>query len=164
MTDNQSKTSIVRVVTTQISRYSNSLIKRAVDEIALKSPQMVRPAAIRKRILVTGYPGEIGECLAAILPLEGFDAKPIASVGPPFNEIFSELSENKYDMVIVSYWPSWQVLLEIRQRFPKIKTIFLNSYKYKWDAIAKQHGVDAIIRVPFEYEDLLSRINKIFFA
>lgn len=163
MTHNQSKTDIVKLGNVQISRYSSALVKRAVEEITLKSPQLVRSAVLRKKILIIG--AEIGECLALTLPSEGFDAKFIESYAePPSKEIFSELSLGKYDMVIVSYWSSWEVLLEIRQRFPRMRTIFLNSYEYEWDAIAEQRGVDAVIRVPFEYDELLTRIRMLLLA
>lgn len=161
MKNDESKTDLVRVGNSEISRYSGSLVKRAVADIALKTPEIIKPNIVKKKILITGW--EVGEGLSWSLPLEGYDVKFIPYYGGPISskEIVSELSREKYDLVIVSLWNLWEVLLEIRERFPAVKTIFMNSYKEEWDVIAIQRGVNEVLRVPFDYEELLDRIKSV---
>src|ERR1043166_5769901 len=158
MSDNQSKTAIVRLGADQISRYSNALVKRALDEIAIKSPEPLGSLVMGERILIIG--AEVGPLLADMLSTDGFNSRFIESYGPPFDQILSELSQNGYDMVIVSYWAAYQVLPEIRNRFPKLAILFLTSY-YGAPVFPflEQHGfnVGDFIPVPFDYVDLLSR-------
>jgi hypothetical protein len=42
--------------------------------------------------------------------------------------------------------------------------MFLNSSNSELDAFAQKHGVDDILRVPFEWDEFMSRIKKVFSA
>lgn len=130
---------------------------RLLNPIALKGSKLTSG----KKVLITGW--EIAEGLSPILAGEGYAVKLIRYHGGPipFDEVLSELSREKYDLVIVALWNLWDVLLKIRQDFPEVKTIFLNSYKYEWDEIAKRKGVNAVVRVPFEGEELFAAIEKV---
>jgi hypothetical protein len=171
MTEGTSNTSIVKLGAGSIARYSNSLVRRAVEEISLSLPETLRSVSQTKTILIIG--AEVGESLVQILPSQGYQAKFVPSEGYdtiwlqsdsilPRTDIYSELSNGKYKMVLVAYWRSFETLLEIRRRFPNIKTIFLNTSKQEWDEIAKREGVDAVFRPPdFEYDQLLDTINEL---
>ena len=114
-----------------------------------------------KRILIIG--AEVGQALAVSLKSEGYETKFIEAYADPLpeTEVFSELSDRTYDIIIASYWSCLDLLLEIRERFPKLKTAFLNSHKYEWDETARKKGVDIVLRVPFEQDELSSAIRKI---
>jgi hypothetical protein len=120
----------------------------------------LHPPRARKRVLVIGW--EVGESIASTLPSEGYEIELISYHGGPLPErqVFDSISHGRFDIVLVTLWNLFDILLDIRMRFPAIKTIFLNSYKFEWDVIAQQAGVNAVIRVPFQYDELLDQIRK----
>lgn len=166
MAEEISNNKLVKVGNNSIGRYSNALVRRAIDEITFKSLQTISLVSLKKEILIIGNPGEISSLLAETLRREDFNISLNESMEyeAPFEKIFAQLSEKQYDMVIVTYWAYVQVLPELRQRFPGVKVIFLNSYSSELDAFVQKYGVDEILRVPFEYDDLLSRIKRLFSA
>ncbi len=101
--------------------------------------------------------------MALMLSSEGYDVKLIAYHGGDFprQEIMTELSTGRYDLVIVALWNLYEILLEIRERFPDIKTIFFNTYKEQWDVIARERGVDVVLRAPEDLDRILEVVEKI---
>ena len=115
----------------------------------------------RKRILVIG--AELAEVVATLIGTLGADAEVVEEYAHPSPKtktaVFSALSHGSYVAVIVAYWPSLELLIEIRERFPALKTIFLNSYS-ELDATARAKGVDVVLPVPFQVSDLSAAIQK----
>lgn len=170
MTDITSNTSIVKLSTGNLARYSNSLVRRAVEDIGLRSPETIRFVSQTKNILVIG--NQIGELLVQILqsegyhttfaPLEGYETIFVKAHSIPSGvDILSEPVLGTSNMVIIANWKSFELLLAIRTRYPSIKTIFLNTYRHELDEIAKQKGVDAVFRENFEIDQLVDTINDI---
>jgi len=116
---------------------------------------------MKKKILVIG--AEVGYGVAQALLSEGFDVKSAETHEEEFPRtvVFTELSLGIYDMVIVAYWASFDLMLEMRKRFPRVRIIFLNSYHYEMDEEAKRHGIDAVVRVPFEHDELLNEVRRV---
>ena len=116
----------------------------------------------RKRILVIG--AELAEPVAALVGTLGADAKVIEEYAHPSPKTkaaaFSALSNEGCVAVIVAYWTCLEVLLEIRERFPALKTIFLNSYSPELADTARAKGVDVVLPVPRQPDELAAAIQN----
>jgi DNA-binding response OmpR family regulator len=164
MAEESSNNRIVKVGNNSVKHYSNALIRRAIEDIGLNSTRIFSLSSLKKEILVIGYPGEIGLLISEWLRSEGFNPSLNESMEyeAPFDKIFAQLTEKQYDLVIVTYWAYYRILPELQHRFPKVNVIFLNSYSSDLDSFAQQYGVKDILRMPFEWDDLISRIKNVF--
>ena len=155
---------IVKVGNNSIVRYSNALIRRAIDDLIISPPDVVRLDNKRYKILLLSDPKDaITPLFVELFKSEGFDVTFIA----PYNRlelVYTELTQNHYDMVIPTNFVCIRIpelAEEIRSKFPQIRIIVISGYiSVNFQAQLKANGVDIILTLPFQPNVLLQSIRN----
>jgi hypothetical protein len=111
------------------------------------------------RVLIIGV--EVAEILVDILRLQGYEADLInyyPNLSP--DKVFVALNNQHYDLVIAAYWPLIDILLDIRKRFPSVKTIFINTSEEKLSEMARDAGVNHVTDFPSDIAEFLEHIRS----
>ncbi|NTW88696.1 MAG: hypothetical protein HGB26_06140 [Desulfobulbaceae bacterium] len=184
MTDEQPNNSVVKIGNASIEKYSNELIRRGLDELGLQPMQMISPDVSKKKVFVIGgssipiigtvtaicISGELGFPVTILGYEDGLLEKlkkhgvtPIQfnhlNLNDGLIKIYDELAKDSFDMIIVAYWSYVSVIPEIRNKYPNINIVFLNSYSSELTEFALKNGAD-VFSVPFDSKKLLERIKE----
>ncbi len=124
MSGDPSKNGLVKVGNTSVVRYSNALVRRAIEQITVKSQDVVQRPSTNKRALVIAEKEGIGALLVEIVGAVGIDTTILEPYGLP-SSAFSELSAHPYDLIIItttSLDPQevLELVTEIRLKYPDI--------------------------------------------
>ncbi|MFN0157248.1 MAG: hypothetical protein ACKVRP_04145 [Bacteroidota bacterium] len=164
MTDHSSSQALVKVGSTSIARYSSTLVRRAVEEITQRSPELIRSVTKLRRILLIA--DELGLILKDILYAEGFEVNIVKSYGR-LDEIYSELTRLEYDMVIptnnsLRAEDIPDLVREIKLRHPRIRILVLSGYN-SLDFISQlqEHEIDGFFSLPPLIDELVPRIKEL---
>jgi len=160
---------LIKVAPTTIARYSNALVKRAIQDIERISTQPSPPIRTKKRILVLVDPDPLDssrQLLAEVLGAVDFDSVFLG----PYNQLelgFAELSRTQYDMIIPTnftvlskYMP--ELIAEIKKRFKTIKIVVISGHSpidFVNDLFKK--GIDDFFTIPFDVKDLVTRVKEL---
>jgi DNA-binding NarL/FixJ family response regulator len=168
MAKDSSNNGIVKVGNYAIVRYSNALVKRALEELQTRSQSVVSPS-MKKRILLGADKNEhIDIVFAELFNEQNFEV----DVVEYYNErdlqpIMSQMLNNHYDVVVatnlgVSGHCLPQFVSQIKQAHPTTRILVVSGYDNPDFVLdLTRRGIDEFFPVVREKGELLRRIKQL---
>ncbi|MGD1043955.1 MAG: response regulator [Bacteroidota bacterium] len=157
MTEDLSNNGIIKVGTNTIVRYSNALIRRAIDEVS--SELQIYSNAI----LIVEDESILVDIINSFLEKEGFKNIDRAENGL---EAINKLRSGKYELILLNIGmpilSGFEVLEFIKKSSISTKVIVTSGYQSEEGfSYAMELGAIAYLKKPFSSEQLISTITSI---
>lgn len=171
MSDDSTKNGLVKVASTSIVRYSNALVRRGIEELNAKIPNLIRSVIPKWNVLFIVN----DDTFSVFLRSEVFNhvrfrkanedvAFQIIETSPGHDNVYSEIAVNPIDLVVFTNMgiPAKEIptlVSEVRLRCPNTILFVLSAYDNE-DFVASLYraGIDAFFKLPFDIEELVDRI------
>lgn len=166
MSSDSKSSSLIRVGTQTITRYSNQLVKRSLEQILARS-QSVSTLSGKKRLLLGADWDEHIDIVFAEL-FENFEVDVVEYYNDDhLDPIMIQMSKNKYDVVVptnlgVSPHCIPRFVSLIKQFHPTTRIVVVSGYgnlDFVLDLIRR--GIDDFFFIIFEEGELLRRIKEL---
>ena len=157
---------LVKAKSNTVTRYSNALIRRAIDEIAGKTQDLTQSTKKKKKVLFVILENNVVDLLEQAFKNTDID---VTIYEPPIRnyEVSLEVTNKNYDLVIATNWgiPANQILLIAQQAreliSPNIKIMAISGHHpVSFQAQLKASGIDTILSLPFQQNVLLQSIRN----
>lgn len=160
MQDDPSKNAIVRIGSTDITRYSNAIVRRAIEEITAKTPELINSITKTKQIFFVGNE-PVGIVCKEMLKGEGFDTDVVDA--DKFEEVFSKLSQHQYDLIISSDTllpiPVFDFVSAVKKIYPKIVLIIYSGIPETVYGTYLQENNIGFLQMPFTTDVLVQTVK-----
>ena len=165
-----SKKAVIRVGQQSIERYSNSLVKRGLDQIRAHSPSPPFPSLKKKVLLIASKDEPIQVIFAEVLYKDGFQVDVLECINEPdLALILQRLANTQYDLIVPTnlgsspyYIP--QLVSEVRKEKQSPAIVVISGHApLEFVTDLRKRGVDDFFPMPFQYREVDNRISQLLF-